>query len=63
MQFSIPEGANVKGALKITEGASKHCWMSNTAFSRLTGIKKVCLYCGQSNLNATKVCPGKKGKP
>jgi hypothetical protein len=47
---------------KISEGKSKHCWVSNRAFTRIYGIKKICLYCRQTNENATKVCPGKKAR-
>lgn len=37
----------------------KHAWISNSAFTKLTGIKKVCMDCKQTNLNAEKDCPGK----
>jgi hypothetical protein len=40
----------------------KHVWISNTAFTRLTGVKKVCLICGQPSNNADKVCPGKRAE-
>lgn len=43
---------------RIADGGNgKHTWISNRAFTRMTGIKRVCLTCGQSNMNATKVCP------
>ena len=38
----------------------RHVWISNTAFTRITGVRKVCMDCGQTNLTATKVCPGKR---
>lgn len=38
----------------------KHTWISNRAFTTMTGVKKVCMVCGQTNLNAAKVCPGKR---
>jgi len=38
----------------------KHVWIKNVAFTRLTGIKKVCLACGQPDSTAAKVCPGKR---
>ena len=40
-------------------GAVKHQWISNAAFARLTGIKKVCMVCRQPNTTAAKTCPGK----
>jgi hypothetical protein len=43
-----------------TTTARKHFWISNTAFARATGIKKVCMDCGQPSNNADKVCPGKR---
>lgn len=42
---------------RIKDGGNGHTWVSNRAFTRLTGLKRVCLTCGQSNLNATKTCP------
>jgi hypothetical protein len=42
---------------RISQGRSAHTWVANRAFTRLTGIKKVCLTCGQTNLNAQKTCP------
>lgn len=36
----------------MTDDALKkvaHVWVSNTAFTRLTGIKKVCLFCGTND--------------
>lgn len=42
---------------RISEGKRKHTWIANRAFTRMTGLKKVCLTCGQSNPNATKECP------
>jgi hypothetical protein len=40
----------------------KHVWISNAAFARITGVKKVCMVCGQPNTTADKVCPGTKEK-
>ena len=40
------------------QAALKHVWISNAAFARITGIKKVCMLCGQANTNADKTCPG-----
>lgn len=43
-----------------------HAWIKNTAFTKLTGIKKVCMMCGAPSNNAPKECPGervKKGAP
>ncbi len=37
----------------------RHDWISNAAFSRLTGIKKVCMTCGQPSNNADRYCSGK----
>jgi hypothetical protein len=37
-----------------------HIWISNAAFTRMTGIKKVCITCGQPSNNADKKCPGKR---
>ena len=39
---------------------TKHLWISNAAFTRMTGIKKVCMACGQASSNASKECPGKR---
>jgi hypothetical protein len=36
----------------------QHFWIKNAAFSRITGVKKVCMDCGQTDRNADKVCPG-----
>lgn len=36
----------------------KHVKISNKAFSSLTGIKWVCMDCGQNNRNADRECPG-----
>lgn len=41
----------------------KHVWISNAAFARMTGIKKVCMTCGQGSGNADKVCSGKRAEP
>lgn len=43
-----------------TETPRKHFWISNAAFARMTGIKKICMDCGQPSNNADKVCPGKR---
>lgn len=50
----------MKSATKISVGSKGHTWVSNAAFSRLTGIKRVCLYCGATNLDRKTVCPGPK---
>lgn len=36
-----------------------HMWISNTAFTKMTGIKKVCMDCRQPNTTAERFCPGK----
>lgn len=38
----------------------KHVWISNAAFSRMTGVKRVCMTCGQPSNTAAKECPGKR---
>lgn len=38
----------------------KHVWISNAAFARVTGVKKVCMTCGQPNNTADKECPGQR---
>lgn len=38
----------------------KHVWISNAAFTRATGIKKVCMTCGTPSNNAPSECPGKR---
>ena len=40
----------------------KHVWISNRAFTRLTGFKKVCMGCGQPDKTADKTCPGKRAE-
>ena len=37
-----------------------HIWLRNTAFTRLTGVPKVCFTCGQPSNTADRWCPGKK---
>lgn len=37
-----------------------HVWVSNAVFTRLTGVKKVCVDCGAPSNTALKVCPGKR---
>ena len=44
----------------MTDSKRKHLWVSNAAFSRLTGIRKVCMVCGQPSNNADRECPGKR---
>ena len=41
----------------------KHVWISNAAFSRMTGTKKVCMVCGQPNTTAPRECSGERSKP
>lgn len=41
--------------------ALKHIWVSNAAFARVTGVKKVCMVCGQPSNAAARECPGKRG--
>jgi hypothetical protein len=38
----------------------RHVWVSNRAFSKLTGIKKVCMVCGQGSPGEERECPGKR---
>lgn len=38
----------------------KHAWISNAAFARITGVKKVCMTCGAPSNNAPRECPGKR---
>ena len=38
----------------------KHIWISNTAFAKITGVKKLCMTCGQPKDTADRVCPGKR---
>jgi ribosomal protein L40E len=38
----------------------RHFLISNRAFSRMTGIKKVCLDCGAADPPRGSVCPGKR---
>jgi hypothetical protein len=35
-----------------------HVWISNAAATKLTGVKRVCLVCKQTNVTAAKECPG-----
>jgi hypothetical protein len=37
-----------------------HVWISNAAFKKLTGIGKVCMYCGKPKGQEAPSCPGKK---
>ena len=39
--------------------AVRHQWISNRAFAALTGIKKTCFVCGETD-SQSKVCLGKK---
>jgi hypothetical protein len=47
----------------MTTEIRKHVWINNAAFARMTGIKKVCLVCGQPNISADASCPGKRLTP
>ena len=40
--------------------AKKHCWISNIAARRLTGVKAVCLYCREVRYDNLRggTCPG-----
>ena len=38
----------------------KHDWIRNAAFTRMTGIRKVCMTCGAPSDNAPRECPGKR---
>jgi hypothetical protein len=38
----------------------RHVWISNAAFTAMTGIKRVCMTCGQPSNNADRSCPGKR---
>lgn len=38
----------------------KHFWVSNAAVTRMTGVQKVCMDCGQPSNNADRECPGKR---
>ena len=40
----------------------KHAWITNTAFTKLTSIRSVCLDCGQIKGKHDKECPGEKPK-
>jgi hypothetical protein len=43
----------------------KHIWVRNTAFARLTGIRKVCMTCGAASPGTRdkEPCPGKRSEP
>ena len=38
----------------------KHLLISNGAFARMTGIKKVCMDCGAADPPRNSECPGKR---
>ena len=38
----------------------KHFWISNAAFTRMTGAQKVCMDCGQTSINPDPLCPGRR---
>jgi len=44
----------------------KHIWISNAAFTRVTGLARVCLTCGlglakgERLISAERDCPGKR---
>jgi hypothetical protein len=40
----------------------RHVWISNRAFTRLTGIKAVCMVCRQPKETAPLYCPGSSSK-
>lgn len=40
--------------------STAHVWVTSRAFTQLTGIKKVCMVCGQPSNNADRMCPGKR---
>jgi hypothetical protein len=46
----------------MSERERKHEWVSNPAFTRMTGIKKVCMACGQPSNTAGKECPESGGE-
>jgi hypothetical protein len=45
---------------RTAKPTGRHLWVSNRAFTALTGIKRVCLVCGQPDPGADRVCPGKR---
>jgi hypothetical protein len=41
----------------------KHFLISNPAFTRLTGVRRVCMDCGAADPPRNSVCPGKRPEP
>jgi hypothetical protein len=40
----------------------RHVWVSNKAFTAITGVRKVCMDCGQPDTSAAPECPGTREK-
>lgn len=47
---------------EIGQEMTRHSWVGNTAFEKITGIKWVCMNCGMSSKTACRQrdCPGKQ---
>lgn len=41
----------------------RHSWIRSTAFTAITGVRKVCMDCGQTDKKQDRYCPGKIKTP